>query len=95
VVLLFLRWTRFFLSAELPTVATLPSALFIERFVRSAQVGCSRFSQCCHLFVDLGSIFSGLKLGQAINAVTGTRRFGLLFFLSKKILTYAAAGSAL
>jgi hypothetical protein len=26
------------------------------------------------------------KLGQAINAVTGTRRFGLLFFLPKNVL---------
>ena len=24
-----------------------------ERFVRSVQVGCSRFSRCCHLIVDL------------------------------------------
>src|SRR5512135_1003640 len=31
------------------TVATLPSALLVSD-VRSVQVGCSRFSRCCHLF---------------------------------------------
>jgi hypothetical protein len=62
-----------FFPAEFASVATLPSALFDERFlVRSVQVGCSRFSRCCHLFIDLGSI-SKMKAGQAINAVTGTR----------------------
>jgi hypothetical protein len=35
------------------TVATLPSALLCERFLRSVQVGCSRFSWCCHLIIDL------------------------------------------
>jgi hypothetical protein len=34
-----------------------------ERFlVRSVQVGCSRFSRCCHLIIDLGSI-SKMKAG--------------------------------
>ena len=42
-----------FLSSRGATVATLPSALLDERFVRSVQVGCSRFSRCCHLLVDL------------------------------------------
>ena len=65
-----------FLSSRVATVATLPSALFDERFlVRSVQVGCSRFSRCCHLIIDLSSI-SRWKLGQAIDAVTGTRRWG-------------------
>lgn len=44
---------------------------------RSVQVGCSRFSRCCHLLVDLSSI-SRWKLGQAINAVTGTRRLSAM-----------------
>jgi hypothetical protein len=30
--------------------------------VRSVQVGCSGFSRCCHLFIDLGSI-SKMKAG--------------------------------
>jgi hypothetical protein len=40
-----------FLFAESPTVATLPSALFNERL--SLGASCSRFSRCCHLFIDL------------------------------------------
>jgi hypothetical protein len=34
------------------TVATLPSALSMSVY-RSVQVGCSRFSRCCHLIIDL------------------------------------------
>jgi hypothetical protein len=44
-----------FFSRRVATVATLPSALSMSDFVRSVQVGCSRFSQCCHLIVDLAS----------------------------------------
>jgi hypothetical protein len=36
--------------------ATLPSALFEDRYFRSVPVGCSRFSRCCHLIIDLGFI---------------------------------------
>ena len=68
------------------TVATLPSALFVERFVRSVPVGCSRFSRCCHLLVDLSAIFVD-GVGQAIDAVTGTRRLCVLFSLPKNVLT--------
>src|SRR5438128_12688876 len=50
----------------------------MSEFFRSVQVGCSRFSRCCHLIVDLPS-HPRWKLGQAINAVTGTRR--LVFVL--------------
>ena len=39
--------------SRVAAVATLPSALFDERLVRSVQVGCSRFSRCCHLIIDL------------------------------------------
>jgi hypothetical protein len=39
--------------ARATPVATLPSALLVERFIRSVPVGCSRFSRCCHLIVDL------------------------------------------
>ena len=65
-------WHVFF-SRRVATVAILPSALSSERFVRSVQVGRSRFSRCCHLFIDLSFHLSRWKLGQAINAVTGTR----------------------
>jgi hypothetical protein len=63
-----------FSPAEWPTVATLPSALFGKPYFRSVQVGCSRFSRCCHLIVDL-CFHLRWKLGQAINAVTGTGVF--------------------
>src|SRR6266404_156619 len=45
------RGTRFF-SRRVANVATLPFALFLSDF-RSVQFGCSRFSRCCHLIIDL------------------------------------------
>jgi hypothetical protein len=48
-----------------------------ERWNRSVQVGCSRFSRCCHLIIDLPPI-ARWKLGQAFVAVTGTRRWGFM-----------------
>ena len=79
-----------FFASRAATVATLPSALFDERFVRSVQVGCSRFSRCCHLFVDLSSICK-MEVGQAIDAVTETRLWALCS-LPTRFLDYAAAG---
>src|SRR5207247_335903 len=38
---------------------------------------CSRFSRCCHLIADLPT-HPRWKFGQAINAVTGTRRLGFV-----------------
>jgi hypothetical protein len=67
-----------FSPAEVATVATLPSALLDERFLFARCKLGSRFSRCCHLLVDLWSI-SRSKLGQAIDAVTGTRRLGFVF----------------
>jgi hypothetical protein len=74
-VLSFFGSTKLF-SRRAATVATFPSARFDERRFRSVQVGCSCFSRCCHLFIDLPFILWEWKLGQAINAVTGTRRLG-------------------
>ena len=56
------RWTRFFLPPSChcrhPSIRSLS-----ERFCfRSVQVGCSRFSRCCHLIIDLGFI-SKMKAG--------------------------------
>ena len=69
-----------------PSIRTLD-----ERFLRSVQVGCSRFSRCCHLIIDLWFHLDDGSLGQAFDAVTGTRRlnFGLLAlcFLSPWIET--------
>ena len=53
--------------------ATLPSALFEDRYFRSVPVGCSRFSRCCHLNIDLWFHLPGWKLGQTIDAVTRAR----------------------
>src|SRR5271155_1961258 len=43
-----------------PSIRTLS-----ERLIRSVQVGCSRFSRCCHLLVDL-SFHLAMEVGQAI-----------------------------
>src|SRR5580704_11297105 len=37
-----------------PPPAVLPSALFVSD-IRSVQGGCSRFSRCCYLIIDLSS----------------------------------------
>ena len=55
---------KVFLSRRVATVATLPSALLDERFLfRSVQVGCSRFSRCCHLIIDLPFHSLGMEVG--------------------------------
>jgi hypothetical protein len=82
------RWTRFFLQPSHHAVATLPSALSMSDF-RSVQVECSRFSRCCHLFSDLRSIWK-MEVGQAIDAVTGTRRVS--FCLSFRRMFFALCG---
>jgi hypothetical protein len=72
-------------------VATLPSALFRERLLRSVQVGCSGFSRCCHLIVDLG-------FHLAMEAGPGHRRSHRNSALGRGVsdsmnLNYAAAGN--
>ncbi len=84
-VLSFFRWTRIFLPPSCrrcrhPSIRTLD-----ERFVRSVPVGCSRFSRCATCLST--SFHLTMKVGQALDAVTGTRRLGFCFFLPKKILT--------
>ena len=73
-------------SRRVAAVAMLPSALSRSDSFRSVHVGRSRFSRCCHLFGALWFCSSEWNLGQAINAVTGTRLW-LLFFLPKNVLT--------
>src|SRR5579863_8297493 len=85
-VLLFFRCTSFFSPARVATVATLPSALFDERFFRSVQVGCSRFSRCCHLIVDL-SFRLHEERGPGDLRSHRNSALWLLLFLPKKILT--------
>src|SRR6266849_10235691 len=82
-----------FFASRAATVATLPSALFDERFVRSVQVGCSRFSRCCHLIIDLSSISRwkwARRLSQSPELGVG---LCLSFFVD--ILNYAATGIVL
>jgi hypothetical protein len=68
-----------FFSAESPPLSPpFHSHSSMSDFIRSVQVGCSRFSRCCHLIVDLSSI-SRWNLGQAIDAVTGTRLWAFAF----------------
>jgi hypothetical protein len=76
------------------TVATLPFALSMSDLFRSVPVGCSRFSRCCHLFIDLPFHPENGSLGQAINAVTGTRRLGFVFPLQNVSLRCCRQGKA-
>src|SRR5258708_15112244 len=87
-VLLFFRWTRFF-SCRVPLSPPFHPHFLMSELFRSVQVGCSRFSRCCHLLVDLSSI-SRMKVGQAINAVIGTRRLGVCFSFLRMFCLYAA-----
>src|SRR5437899_970441 len=81
-ILLFFCWTRFFSGrvshCRHPSIRTL-----VSNFVRSVQVGRSRFSRCCHLIIDLSSIYT-MEVGQAINAVTGTRLWLLSFLFLER-----------
>ena len=82
-------------SCRVATVAMLPSALSKSDLLRSVHVGRSRFSQCCHLIIALGSALEEWNLGQAINAVTGTRLWLLSFLFLERFCFYAAAATLL
>src|ERR1700728_1429505 len=63
-VLLYFRWTCLFFG-RVAADAILPSALSRSDFVRSVQVGRSRFSRCCHLIaptITPGSDLLSVKL---------------------------------
>ena len=79
---------RFFSSRRVATVAMLPSALSRSDFIRSVHVGRSRYSRYCHLFIALRLCSSEWSLGQAINAVTGTRLWAFVFSLPGTILIF-------
>src|ERR1035437_2707187 len=64
-VLLFFRWTMFFLPAELLLSPPFHPHSSMSDFVRSVPVGCSRFSRCCHLIIDLSSI-SKIEVGPGV-----------------------------
>ncbi len=71
-------WDKGFFSRRIATVATLPYALFEERFVSPGASWVFSFQPV--LPPDFRPLFpsSRWKLGQAIDAVTGTRRLGFL-----------------
>src|SRR6516225_3238569 len=77
-------WTRFFLPPSShcrhASIRTLE-----ERSFRSVHVGRSRFSRCCYLISDL-TFTQEWNVGQAINAVTGTRLWLLSFPLPGMVL---------
>jgi len=61
-------WTllvTLFLPAESPLSPPFHPHSSRSALVRSVQVGCSRFSRCCHLIIDLGSI-STMKAGPGV-----------------------------
>ncbi len=66
-------WDKVLFSRRVATVAMLPSALSRSDSFRSVHIGRSRFSRCCDLIIALGSALGESNLGQAFNAVTGTR----------------------
>ena len=72
-----------------------------ERTVRSVHVGRSRFSRCCHLISDLSFHFSDGNVGLALDAVTGTRLWLLIFpswndfDFVLAVLFYAAAATVM
>src|SRR5258708_7018249 len=84
-ILLFFRGTSFFLPAERPTVATLPSALFVERF-------CSLGASWVFSFQPvLPPDYRPLSISRRNWARPLTQSpelgFGLLPFLPKNVLT--------
>ena len=89
-VLLFFRWTRFF-SRRVATVATLPSALFNERFVALGASWVFSFQPV--LPPDYRPLFClTTEVGQAINAVTGTRLWAFVFSLPGTVLFLRGRG---
>src|SRR6266404_8297379 len=83
------RGTRFF-SRRVANVATLPSALFVSDF-RSVQVGCSRFSRCCHLIIDLPF---HPENGSWARRLTQSPELGAWAFSYPECFYYAATGRA-
>ncbi len=58
-------WPRCFFPTESPLSPPFHPHSSMSALLRSVQVGCSRFSRCCHLIIDLGSI-SKMKAGPGV-----------------------------
>src|SRR5580704_6021962 len=74
-------WNNDLFSRRVATVAMLPSALSRSESFRSVHIGRSRFSRCCYLIGALWFYSLEWNVGQAINAVTGTRLWAFVFSL--------------
>jgi hypothetical protein len=85
-ILFWLRETLFF-SRRVATVAMLPSALSMSESFRSVHVGRSRFSRRCHLINDLRFMLR-MKVGLALDAVTGTRLWLLSFLFLERFCLF-------
>ena len=69
----FVRWTRFYLPAELATVAMLPFALSRSDSFARCRLGVLNSAGAAICWAPCGSALAESNLGQAMNAVTGTR----------------------
>ena len=93
----FVKQSLFF--RRVATDAMLPFALSEDDSFARCILGRSRFSRCCYLIGALWFCSSESNLGQAINAVTGTRLWALVFSLPGTVLiwfclfVYAAAAT--
>ncbi len=82
---------KVFLSRRVATVAMLPSALFDERLVRSVQVGRSRFSRCCHLFIALWFRSCRVEPGPGHSRSHCNSALGFVFLLSQNLFKLPSA----
>src|SRR5215467_6723308 len=74
-------WDIFF-SCRVATVAMLPSALSRSQSFGSVQVGRSRFSRCCHLFVVLWFCSRRVEPGPSVLTQSPELGFGFCLFSS-------------
>src|SRR5208282_6120005 len=90
-VLLFFRWTMFFLPAELLLSPPFHPHSSRSDFVRSVPVGCSRFSRCCHLIIDLASI-SPMEVGPGDRRSHRNSALGFCFSFRRRVWLLALCG---
>src|SRR5580698_9095139 len=86
------RWTRFYLPAELATVAMLPFALSRSDSFARCRLGVLVSAGAAICLAPCGSALAEWNLGQAINAVTGTRLWAFVFSLPGTILFLGGCG---
>src|ERR1700720_4177087 len=79
-------WSRCFFPAELPLSPPFHPHSSLSALLRSVQVGCSHFSRCCHLFIDLSSI-SRWKWARRLTQ-SPELGFRLWLFLSQRVFGF-------